>query len=174
MSHLFHRLHEQNYIAHVMAYAACIGPSAGKACRRPSFGNNVDDDEDLFSLPHSPLKKNTKGFFDNNLKSTTSVDSMAEAQLVASEAGIGRDSALSSKTKVTASAGKRGPSPTSSKVSASASATSGERHGSRGSSSSSKSKFPTLSPTLQQLLDSSQQRVSPAIHWFQNIIYISL
>merc|ERR1712212_450346 len=25
MAHLFHSLHEQNYIAHAMAYAACIG-----------------------------------------------------------------------------------------------------------------------------------------------------
>ena len=27
MSHLFHGVHEQNYIAHVMAYASCIGPN---------------------------------------------------------------------------------------------------------------------------------------------------
>lgn len=26
MGHLFHRLHEQSYIAHVMGYAACMGP----------------------------------------------------------------------------------------------------------------------------------------------------
>ncbi|KAL8622193.1 hypothetical protein ACOMHN_052995 [Nucella lapillus] len=26
MAHLFHGVHEQNYIAHVMAYAACVGP----------------------------------------------------------------------------------------------------------------------------------------------------
>ena len=26
MSHLFHGVHEQNYIAHVMAYASCVGP----------------------------------------------------------------------------------------------------------------------------------------------------
>ncbi|KAK3868630.1 hypothetical protein Pcinc_025993 [Petrolisthes cinctipes] len=26
MAHLFHRVHEQSYVAHVMAYAACIGP----------------------------------------------------------------------------------------------------------------------------------------------------
>lgn len=25
MAHLFHGLHEQNYIPHVMAYSACIG-----------------------------------------------------------------------------------------------------------------------------------------------------
>ena len=25
MSHLFHATHEQNYIAHVMAYASCVG-----------------------------------------------------------------------------------------------------------------------------------------------------
>lgn len=28
MAHLFHRVHEQSYVAHVMAYAACIGPYA--------------------------------------------------------------------------------------------------------------------------------------------------
>ena len=27
MSHLFHGTHEQNYIAHVLMYAACIGPN---------------------------------------------------------------------------------------------------------------------------------------------------
>ena len=27
MSHLFHGVHEQNYIAHVMAYASCLGPN---------------------------------------------------------------------------------------------------------------------------------------------------
>ncbi|XP_042222069.1 alkaline phosphatase-like [Homarus americanus] len=35
MAHLFHRTHEQNYVAHAMAYSACIGPSA-KNCQRPS------------------------------------------------------------------------------------------------------------------------------------------
>ena len=29
MSHLFHGVHEQNYIAHVMAYASCVGPNTG-------------------------------------------------------------------------------------------------------------------------------------------------
>ena len=29
MAHLFHKVHEQNYVAHVMAYSACIGPYAG-------------------------------------------------------------------------------------------------------------------------------------------------
>lgn len=28
MSHLFHSTHEQTFIAHVMAYAACLGPYA--------------------------------------------------------------------------------------------------------------------------------------------------
>lgn len=36
MAHLFHRTHEQHYVAHVMAYAACVGPSSGKRCERPS------------------------------------------------------------------------------------------------------------------------------------------
>lgn len=35
MAHLFHGLHEQHYIAHVMAYAACIGQYAN-ACPRPN------------------------------------------------------------------------------------------------------------------------------------------
>ncbi|XP_045602749.1 alkaline phosphatase isoform X2 [Procambarus clarkii] len=34
MAHLFHRVHEQNYVAHVMAYASCIGPYADD-CKRP-------------------------------------------------------------------------------------------------------------------------------------------
>ena len=29
MSHLFHGVHEQSYIAHVMAYASCVGPNTG-------------------------------------------------------------------------------------------------------------------------------------------------
>ena len=44
-SHLFHSVHEQTYIAHVMAYSSCIGPHQNaKHCRllnnanKPSFG----------------------------------------------------------------------------------------------------------------------------------------
>ena len=33
MAHLFHRMHEQTYVAHVMGYAACIGPYLN--CKRP-------------------------------------------------------------------------------------------------------------------------------------------
>ncbi|KAK8728668.1 hypothetical protein OTU49_009083 [Cherax quadricarinatus] len=33
MGHLFHRLHEQTYVAHVMAYSACIGPYNNSCCR---------------------------------------------------------------------------------------------------------------------------------------------
>ena len=33
MAHLFHGVHEQHYIAHVMAYAACVGPHDTEACR---------------------------------------------------------------------------------------------------------------------------------------------
>ena len=33
MSHLFHGVHEQNYIAHAMMYAACIGKNSKyKSC----------------------------------------------------------------------------------------------------------------------------------------------
>ncbi|XP_076446848.1 alkaline phosphatase-like [Babylonia areolata] len=35
MAHLFHGVHEQNYIAHVMAYAACVGPNKAH-CDPPS------------------------------------------------------------------------------------------------------------------------------------------
>ena len=34
MSHLFHGTHEQNYIAQVLMYAACIGPNKDN-CERP-------------------------------------------------------------------------------------------------------------------------------------------
>ncbi|XP_041378027.1 alkaline phosphatase, tissue-nonspecific isozyme-like [Gigantopelta aegis] len=43
MSHLFHSVHEQNYIAHVMAYASCVG-SNKKHCNSvntPQGGSNV-------------------------------------------------------------------------------------------------------------------------------------
>ena len=30
MAHLFHGVHEQSYVAHVMGHAACMGPYAGK------------------------------------------------------------------------------------------------------------------------------------------------
>ena len=29
MAHLFHGIHEQNYIAHVMGYASCVGDNRG-------------------------------------------------------------------------------------------------------------------------------------------------
>ena len=35
MSHLFVGTHEQNYIAHVLAYASCVGPYPGR-CDSPS------------------------------------------------------------------------------------------------------------------------------------------
>lgn len=44
MSHLFHRTHEQHYVAHVMAYSACIGPSA-QNCKRPAHAAFTDDPE---------------------------------------------------------------------------------------------------------------------------------
>ena len=34
MSHLFHGVHEQSYIAHVMAYASCVGPNT-QHCDEP-------------------------------------------------------------------------------------------------------------------------------------------
>lgn len=40
MSHLFHRVHEQTYVAHAMGLAACIGPHS-KNCHRPIPNNNI-------------------------------------------------------------------------------------------------------------------------------------
>ena len=39
MSHLFHSVHEQNYIAHVMAYASCVG-SNKKHCSTASMSQS--------------------------------------------------------------------------------------------------------------------------------------
>jgi len=41
MSHLFHGVHEQNYIAHVMRYASCVGDNKEhcKSAPRGSTGN---------------------------------------------------------------------------------------------------------------------------------------
>ena len=101
MSHLFHRNHEQHYIPHVMAYAACIGPSAGESCRRPSYANSLERD-DTFALPHAPLRKPATGFVDSNaINAKTSVDSAAEAAQVASSAGI----FMGSRASAAASAG---------------------------------------------------------------------
>lgn len=43
MSHLFHRTHEQHYVAHVLAHAACIGPSEEDCAvdSRRSGGRNL-------------------------------------------------------------------------------------------------------------------------------------
>ena len=38
MSYLFHKTHEQAYVAHVIGYSMCIGPYANDIdCRRPVF-----------------------------------------------------------------------------------------------------------------------------------------
>ncbi|KAF2362399.1 Alkaline phosphatase [Trinorchestia longiramus] len=177
MSHLFHRLHEQHYIAHVMAYAACIGPSAGESCRRPSFASNSIDDDDAFSLPHSPLRKATSGF--QNVKST--VDSAAEAAKVASSAGIKMPSSsgTASSSSNSIKTGSKSPTRGQSSSSSSSSSRFGPSSSSASSSSSSRPqnvlifpgastgftspKFPTLSPTLQSLLDQSQQNLINAL-----------
>ncbi|XP_076061460.1 alkaline phosphatase-like [Oratosquilla oratoria] len=41
MSHLFHGLHEQNYIAHVMSYASCVGNNR-RHCRSSAFRSSED------------------------------------------------------------------------------------------------------------------------------------
>ncbi|KAA0191120.1 hypothetical protein HAZT_HAZT001488 [Hyalella azteca] len=159
MSHLFHRLHEQNYIAHVMAYAACIGPSAGENCGRPSFASKLDDD-DAFSLPHSPLKRSSAGF--NDLSSVAPEVSAAAAAQVASSAGIRMTSAAG--TPLTGRPLFNVPKkPTHSQASSASSSPAKIGSKSKTSSSSSAHKFPTLSPTLQSLLDRSQQSIINAL-----------
>ena len=39
-SHLFQGVHEQNYIAHAMAYASCVGQSDLSACSKRMRSNN--------------------------------------------------------------------------------------------------------------------------------------
>lgn len=41
MAHLFHRVHEQSYVAHVMGYAACIGPYKDDCARPVNNTKNV-------------------------------------------------------------------------------------------------------------------------------------
>ncbi|XP_068248900.1 alkaline phosphatase-like [Palaemon carinicauda] len=46
MAHLFHRVHEQTYVAHVMGYAACIGPYKGcvRSVEHPSNAYKANED----------------------------------------------------------------------------------------------------------------------------------
>ena len=42
MSYLFHKTHEQSYVAHVIGYSMCIGPYANvKECRHHTTNNAV-------------------------------------------------------------------------------------------------------------------------------------
>ena len=41
MAHLFHGVHEQNYIAHVMKYAACLGEYQDEHCDNIRFQEQV-------------------------------------------------------------------------------------------------------------------------------------
>lgn len=41
MAHMFHGVHEQSYVAHVMALAACVGPYKGKKC----IGHELNEDK---------------------------------------------------------------------------------------------------------------------------------
>merc|ERR1711942_272616 len=43
MAHLFHGVHEQSYIGHVMSYAACIGPQAKRERCREAMANSGQD-----------------------------------------------------------------------------------------------------------------------------------
>ncbi|CAL4228704.1 unnamed protein product [Meganyctiphanes norvegica] len=65
-SHLFHKVHEQSYVAHVMAYASCLGPYAD--CKRPveSLENvykvdkdDDDDDDDDYEKTTNKYKRKT-------------------------------------------------------------------------------------------------------------------
>ncbi|XP_037774007.1 alkaline phosphatase-like [Penaeus monodon] len=42
MAHLFHRIHEQTYVAHVMAYSCCVGPYS--FCDRPKQHSHEEKD----------------------------------------------------------------------------------------------------------------------------------
>ena len=48
MSHLFHATHEQNYIAHVLMYAACIGPNTDH-CDKPRAFPDCGSTDDAIS-----------------------------------------------------------------------------------------------------------------------------
>ncbi|XP_063595764.1 uncharacterized protein LOC134772650 [Penaeus indicus] len=43
MAHLFHRIHEQTYVAHVMAYSSCVGPYS--YCDRPKQHNHDEEEK---------------------------------------------------------------------------------------------------------------------------------
>lgn len=49
MAHLFHGVQEQNYIAHVMAYSACIGPYLDD-CDRPGSNSVSSAAMGLYSV----------------------------------------------------------------------------------------------------------------------------
>lgn len=42
MAHLLSGVHEQNFIAHAMAYASCVGDYANKCDRRAPVGQNLE------------------------------------------------------------------------------------------------------------------------------------
>jgi len=51
MAHLFHGVHEQSYIGHVMSYAACIGPYKGnERCPEEKAENGSQDQRGAFFL----------------------------------------------------------------------------------------------------------------------------
>ena len=35
MAHLFHKVHEQSYVAHAIMYAACLGPNQNHCRKKP-------------------------------------------------------------------------------------------------------------------------------------------
>lgn len=67
MSHLFHRTHEQTYVAHVMALSACIGPYATNCVQSPEIDPlesntiNVNDPEEttVDNLDSNPEESTT-------------------------------------------------------------------------------------------------------------------
>lgn len=67
MSHLFHRVHEQAYVAHVMAYSACLGPYLHD-CPRPEVSTphgarriNLTEHNDTITHSLHQFNSDTRG-----------------------------------------------------------------------------------------------------------------
>lgn len=55
MSHLFHGVHEENYIAHVMAYASCVGwYSDPSECAKKEVNNGLATEYITTPSPKAP------------------------------------------------------------------------------------------------------------------------
>jgi hypothetical protein len=56
MSYLFDGVVEQNYIAHAMAYSACIGPYDKDACRQGRTNLASGGSDSMFKIPSFNMK----------------------------------------------------------------------------------------------------------------------